>query len=52
MISALAWVPRGAAKPVAEEADPADVDLATSQVNPTSLGAAQKKSSLNSHVPS
>lgn len=32
MISALAWVPRGAAKPVAEEADPADVDLETSQV--------------------
>lgn len=32
MISALAWVPRGAAKPVAEEAEPADVDLDTLQV--------------------
>ena len=32
MISALAWVPRGAAKPVAEEAEPADVDVDILQV--------------------
>ena len=32
MISALAWVPRGAAKPVAEEAEPAEADLDILQV--------------------
>ena len=32
MISALAWVPRGAAKPVVEEAEPAHADLESLQV--------------------
>ena len=32
MISALAWVPRGAAKPVAEEPDPTNVELEASEV--------------------
>lgn len=31
MISALAWVPRGAAKPVAEEPDPTDVESETQE---------------------
>ena len=32
MISALAWVPRGAAKPVVEETEPADEDNGSLQV--------------------
>lgn len=32
MISALAWVPRGAAKPVVEEALPADEELVDFEV--------------------
>ena len=36
MISALAWVPRGAAKPVAEEIAPSDEELVDAEVRSAS----------------